>query len=164
MVDSLIDKLSSINNSAESLISILKTMNKFNPGKFDDIITIYRSEIRNVSAAINALNTVKDSLANGQKPDLTLLNNVLSFANDISSISGDLYNNFDSNIAAKINGIFDQAYTTADNAASVLSAAGEKLPQVSNLLNTVYEGADKGIEGIQFVKEKFQKLKIWLMS
>ncbi|WP_370773636.1 YhgE/Pip family protein [Clostridium sp.] len=154
MVDSLIDKLSSINNSAESLISILKTMNKFNPGKFDDIISNLQEVNTKVSAAINVLNAVKDSLANGQKPDLTLLNNVLSFANDISSISGDLYNNFDSNIAAKINGIFDQAYTTADNAASVLSAAGEKLPQVSNLLNTVYEGADKGIEGIQFVKEK----------
>ena len=154
MVDSLIDKLSSINNSAESLISILKTMNKFNPGKFDDIISNLQEVNTKVSAAINALNTVKDSLANGQKPDLTLLNNVLSFANDISSISGDLYNNFDSNIAAKINGIFDQAYTTADNAASVLSAAEEKLPQVSEVLNTVYEGTDKGIEGIEFVKEK----------
>lgn len=154
MIDSLIDKLSSINKSADSLISILETMNKFNPGKFDDIISNLQNVNNKVSSAITALNTVKDNLANGQKPDLNLLNNVVSFANDISSISGNLYDNFDSNISAKINSIFDQAYTTADNAASVLSAAEEKLPQVSDLLSTVYEGADKGIEGIEFVKEK----------
>ena len=154
MIDSLVDKLSSINKSADSLISILETMNKFNPGKFDDIISNLQNVNNKVSSAITALNTVKDNLANGQKPDLNLLNNVVSFANDISSISGNLYDNFDSNISAKINSIFDQAYTTADNAASVLSAAEEKLPQVSDLLSTVYEGADKGIEGIEFVKEK----------
>ena len=37
---------------------------------------------------------------------------------------------------------------------SILSEAEEKLPQVSELLTTVYQGADKGIEGIYFVKEK----------
>ena len=129
-------------------------MNKFNPGKFDDTIANLQAINDKVSSAITALNTVKDNLANGQKPDLNLLNNVLTFSNDISTISGNLYDNFDANIVSKINSIFDEAYNTADNAASVLSSAGEKLPQVSELLNTVYAGADKGIDGIEFVKEK----------
>ncbi|WP_304406647.1 YhgE/Pip domain-containing protein [uncultured Clostridium sp.] len=154
MIDSLLNKLNSINKSADSLIGILQTMNKFNPGKFDDTIANLQAINDKVSSAITALNTVKDNLANGQKPDLNLLNNVLTFSKDISNISGSLYDNFDANIVSKINNIFDEAYNTADNAASVLSSAGEKLPQVSELLNTVYAGADKGIEGIEFVKEK----------
>lgn len=154
MIDSLLNKLNSINKSADSLIGILQTMNKFNPGKFDDTIANLQAINDKVSSAITVLNTVKDNLANGQKPDLNLLNNVLTFSNDISTISGNLYDNFDANIVSKINSIFDEAYNTADNAASVLSSAGEKLPQVSELLNTVYAGADKGIDGIEFVKEK----------
>lgn len=154
MIDSLLNKLNSINKSADSLIGILQTMNKFNPGKFDEIIANLQAINDKISSAITALNTVKDNLANGQKPDLNLLNNVLTFSKDISNISGSLYDNFDANIVSKINNIFDEAYNTADNAASVLSSAGEKLPQVSELLNTVYAGADKGIEGIEFVKEK----------
>lgn len=154
MIDSLLDKLNSINKSADSLINILETMNKFNPGKFDDIISNLENVNSKINSAIDALNTVKDNIANGQKPDLSLLNNVVSFANDISNITNNIYNNFDSEIAAKINSIFDDAYTVADNAASVLSQAEAKLPQVTDILNTVYEGADKGIAGIEFIKEK----------
>ena len=154
MIDSLLDKLNSINKSADSLINILETMNKFNPGKFDDIISNLQNVNSKINSAIDALNTVKDNIANGQKPDLSLLNNVVSFANDISNITNNIYNNFDSEIAAKINSIFDDAYTVADNAASVLSQAEAKLPQVTDILNTVYEGADKGIAGIEFIKEK----------
>lgn len=154
MIDSLLDKLNSINKSADSLINILETMNKFNPGKFDDIISNLQNVNSKINSAIDALNTVKDNVANGQKPDLSLLNNVVSFSNDISNITNNIYNNFDSEIAAKINTIFDDAYTVADNAASVLSQAEAKLPQVTDILNTVYEGADKGIEGIEFIKEK----------
>lgn len=154
MIDSLLDKLNSINKSADSLINILETMNKFNPGKFDDIISNLQNVNSKINSAIDALNTVKGNIANGQKPDLSLLNNVVSFANDISNITNNIYNNFDSEIAAKINSIFDDAYTVADNAASVLSQAEAKLPQVTDILNTVYEGADKGIAGIEFIKEK----------
>ncbi len=154
MIDSLVDKLSSINKSTDSLIGILETMNKFNPGKFDDIIINLQNINNKVSSAITTLNTVKDNLVNGKQPDLTLLNNVVAFSNDISSISGGLYDNFDSNIISKINSIFDDAYTTADNAASVLSSAEEKLPQVSELLSTAYVGSDKGIDEINFIKEK----------
>ncbi len=154
MVESLINKLNNINKSVDSLINIFQTMNKFNPGQFDAIITNLQDINSKVSLAIPTLNTVKDNLLNAQKPNLDLLNNVLSLANDINSISTNLYDNFDSNIAQKINSIFDGAYTTADNVAVVLSSAEAKLPQVSNLLSTVYAGADKGIEGIEFVKEK----------
>lgn len=154
IVDSILEKLNSINKSTESLIGILETMNKFNPGKFDDVI----STLTNVQGAINksitALNTVKDSIANGGKPDLSLLNNVISFTNDVSNITNDLYNNFDTNITNKINTIFDDAYTVADNVVSVLKEAQDKLPQVTDIMNTVYEGADKGIEGIDFVRAK----------
>ena len=154
MIDSLIEKLNSISNSASSLTGILETMNKFSPGKFDDIISTLQGVNDNVNSAISALNTVKTNIANGQAPDLSLLNNVITIADDISNITSDLYNNFDANIAGKISTIFDDAYTVADNAANVLEQAETKLPQVTDILNTVYQGADKGIEGIEFVKEK----------
>ncbi|WP_195988245.1 YhgE/Pip domain-containing protein [Clostridium sp. D53t1_180928_C8] len=154
MIDSLLNKLNTIDTSANSLINILETLNKFSPGKFDGIISRLQTVTSKIDSAITALNTVKDSIANGQQPNLSLLNNVIAFANDISSITNDIYNDFDSNIVGKINSIFDDAYTVADNAINVLSEAESKLPQVSELLNTVYQGADKGIEGIEFVKEK----------
>ena len=52
----------------------------------------------------------------------------------------------------------------AGNVVTVLKEAQNKLPQVTDIMNTVYEGADKGIEGIDFVNQNFQKLKICLMN
>ena len=147
-------KLSSLNTSTESLINILKTMNKFNPGKFDDILETLANVQGAINKAINVLNTVKDSLANGGTPDLSLLNNVIALTNDVSNITNNLYNNFDENITNKINSIFDDAYNVAGNVVTVLKEAQNKLPQVTDIMNTVYEGADKGIEGIDFVKSK----------
>ena len=154
IVDSILGKLSSLNTSADSLINILKTMNKFNPGKFDDILETLANVQGAINKAINVLNTVKDSLANGGTPDLSLLNNVIAFTNDVSNITNNLYNNFDENITNKINSIFDDAYNVAGNVVTVLKEAQNKLPQVTDIMNTVYEGADKGIEGIDFVKSK----------
>ena len=154
IVDSILGKLSSLNTSTESLINILKTMNKFNPGKFDDILETLANVQGAINKAINVLNTVKDSLANGGTPDLSLLNNVIAFTNDVSNITNNLYNNFDENITIKINSIFDDAYNVAGNVVTVLKEAQNKLPQVTDIMNTVYEGADKGIEGIDFVKSK----------
>ena len=154
IVDSILGKLSSLNTSTESLINILKTMNKFNPGKFDDILETLANVQGAINKAINVLNTVKDSLANGGTPDLSLLNNVIAFTNDVSNITNNLYNNFDENITNKINSIFDDAYNVAGNVVTVLKEAQNKLPQVTDIMNIVYEGADKGIEGIDFVKSK----------
>lgn len=154
IIDSILGKLSSLNTSTESLINILKTMNKFNPGKFDDILETLANVQGAINKAINVLNTVKDSLANGGTPDLSLLNNVIAFTNDVSNITNNLYNNFDENITNKINSIFDDAYNVAGNVVTVLKEAQNKLPQVTDIMNTVYEGADKGIEGIDFVKSK----------
>ena len=154
IVDSILGKLSSLNTSTESLINILKTMNKFNPGKFDDILETLANVQGAINKAINVLNTVKDSLANGGTPDLSLLNNVIAFTNDVSNITNNLYSNFDENITNKINSIFDDAYNVAGNVVTVLKEAQNKLPQVTDIMNTVYEGADKGIEGIDFVKSK----------
>lgn len=154
IVDSILEKLNSLNTSTESLINILKTMNKFNPGKFDDILETLANVQGAINKAINALNTVKDSLANGGTPDLSLLNNVIAFTNDVSNITNNLYNNFDENITNKINSIFDDAYNVAGNVVTVLKEAQNKLPQVTDIMNTVYEGADKGIDGIDFVKSK----------
>lgn len=154
VIQNLLNELSSISKGSESLINILQTMNKLSPGKFDDIINSLSGINNKINSAINILNTVKNNVANGQKPDLSLLNNVVSFANDVSSITNNLYNNFDSEITSKINSIFDSAYSVANNAATILSQAEQKLPQVSDILNTVYQGADKGIAGIEFIKEK----------
>ena len=154
MIESLLNKLNTINKVNDSLINILETMNKFSPGKLDNIISKLQTISSKIDSAITALNTVKDGIANGEQPNLSLLNNIMALSNDISNITNNIYNNFDSEIVSKINTIFDDAYIVADNAMSVLSEAEAKLPQVSELLTTVYQGADKGIEGIEFVKEK----------
>ena len=53
-----------------------------------------------------------------------------------------------------LNNVIDQAYSTATNVLQVLKEAETKLPDVASLLNTAYEGADKGIDAIEYINSK----------
>ena len=52
-------------------------MNKLSPGKFDDIINSLSGINNKINSAINILNTVKNNVANGKKPDLSLLKTIV---------------------------------------------------------------------------------------
>lgn len=163
MIDTLEGKLSSLNDLTSSLINILQKFNKLNPS-LNSVI----DQLNNVNSSINTmqgyLSSIKDVVNSGAKPDLSLLNNIKSVADSVSSIASGIYSSYDNDIAGKINGILDSAYTASSDAINVLDEAGKKLPDVSSLLNTAYEGADKGISGLEFIKEKLPEAEEMINS
>ncbi|MTL75493.1 YhgE/Pip domain-containing protein, partial [Turicibacter sanguinis] len=155
MIQNLITKVNSGENLVESLVKLLESFNKISFGKpltgIIEQLNGIKTELVNIS---NFLQTLFDEVVNSGEPDLTLLSKVQTVLQDVQTISSDLVNHFDDKVAAPLNSILDEAYKTSQNVLTVLKDAEAKLPQVSELLNVAYEGADTGIEAIQYVNEK----------
>ena len=79
---------------------------------------------------------IKNQIANGEKPPLNNLNNLLTVIEDVNTITSSILNNFDSKIQNPINNIIDDAFKVADNIITVLNSAENKLPNVEDILNT----------------------------
>lgn len=156
MIENIEGKLNVLKKVNTSLLNIMQKLNKLSP-KLDSVI----DKLNNVNSSITSFQTQMDSIKNiinsGEKPDLSMLNNIKSLSDSLKSITSDIYSKYDSDISDKINTIVDSAYSTSDNIINVLDEAEKKLPDVSSLLNTAYEGADKGISSIEYIKEKLPK-------
>lgn len=156
IIENIEGKLNALKKVNTSLLNIMQKLNKLSP-KLDSVI----DKLNNVNSSIISFQTQLDSIKNiinaGEKPDLSMLNNIKSLADSLKSITYDIYSKYDSDISDKINNIVDSAYSTSDNILNVLDEAEKKLPDVSNLLNIAYEGADKGISAIEYIKEKLPK-------
>lgn len=160
IVDNLITKVNGIQEMTQSLISMLEKLNKFNPARpFDEVISQLQSVSDSLNIVVETLNTVKDNVANGITPDLSLLNKIITLSTNISDITNGLYTNFDSSIIPKLNEIFDKGYEVAEGALVVLKEAENKLPQVEDILNIAVTGVDSGIDGLEYVKEKLPKVE-----
>lgn len=156
ILDNLINKINTLENVNSSLLKVLNALNKFSP-KLDSIIEKLNNINTNIASLKSTLSTIKDELASGSTVDTSLLTNMKTFADSISSITSNIYSRYDSEIVPDINSILDNTYNTSDNVLAVLEEADKKLPAVSSLLNTAYSGADKGIEGINYAKDKLPK-------
>lgn len=160
LIDNLIAKINGLNNLSDSLIKILETMNKMSFNKpLTGVIEQLKGVQSTLAQAETALSALKDSVQNGTGPDLSVLNNVKTLLNSVASISNDLYSRFDGEIVSSINGIIDEAYNSAESALVVLKEAESKIPTVKDILSTSYTLADKGIEGITYVKENLPKME-----
>lgn len=160
MIELLINKVSAAQEMLESLINILETFNKINPNKpFTPIIQQLTDVNVKLDKALETLQTLKENIEAGVEPDLTILKNVQAVCNDIINITNDIYDNFDTEILAPLDNIFEQGYTVAEGALAILKDAENKLPEVESILNTAYEGLGKGIEGIEYAKEKLPRLE-----
>ena len=160
LVDSLYNKLSNLSSTSKTITDFLKKLDKFTPGNLlKDAIAQLESINTKIDSALSTLNTIKDQVANGEKPSLDNLNKILKVANDINSISSGILNNFDSQIVNPINNIFDQSFTVANNIIDVLEKAEEKLPQVEDILGTTLNFAGSAEDNIAFIKEKLPMAK-----
>ncbi|MEG2917855.1 MAG: YhgE/Pip domain-containing protein [Clostridium sp.] len=158
MIDSLIGKVNGMEDITESLINLLVKLNKLSPLKpLDKLIGDLQTVSNILNDAIQSLNIAKDNAINGIKPDLSLLNNVITLSNSVSSITSEIYNSFDTTIIPKLNEIFDKGYEVAENAVLILKEAENKLPEVEDILNIAYKGVGNGIEGLDYVKEVLPK-------
>ena len=158
MVDSLIGKVNSAQDITKSLIKVLEKLNKLAPGKpLNKLISDLNNVSNSLNSALQSLNTIKENVANGVKPDLAILNKVITVANDISSITSGIYDNFDSTVVPKLNEIFAKGNEVAAGALTILKEAENKLPKVEEILKIAYEGVGKGVEGVEYVKEVLPK-------
>ena len=161
MVDNLIGKVNIIDELTKSLLKILESINKFVPNKpLNGVIGQLQTIKERVNKIQDSLQDIKEAINEGNTIDLSLLNNIKSLADSVNSTSSNLYSKFDTEIQEKINVIFDQAFKVAENVLTVLQEAETKLPDVENILNVAYESADKGIEGITFIKEKLPEAEL----
>ena len=102
---------------------------------------------------------IKNQIANGEKPPLNNLNNLLTVIEDVNTITSSILNNFDSKIQNPINNIIDDAFKVADNIITVLNSAENKLPNVEDILNTTLSFTGDAKEGAKFIKEKLPYAK-----
>lgn len=158
MIDNLIVKVSSLQDITESLINILEKLNKLNPARpLDGLIEDLKNVNNSLTTALESLNIIKDNVANGINPDLSLLNKVKEVAESASETTERIYNAFDSAIMPKINEIFDKGYETAEGALAILKEAENKLPRVEEILGIAANTIDSGIDGLDYAKEMLPK-------
>ena len=154
LIENLIKKVESTQSLVRSFVKVLESFNKFPAGRFDDLISQLQGVNGELDKAKDFLQQLHDTTVNGGEPNLTVLNNIKTLLSSVSSTASAIYNRFDSAIVPSLNNVIDQAYSTATNVLQVLKEAEAKLPDVASLLNTAYEGADKGIDAIEYINSK----------
>ena len=154
LIENLITKVESTQSLVQSFVKVLESFNKFPAGRFDELISQLQGVNGELDKAKDFLQQLHDTIVNGGEPNLTVLNNIKTLLSSVSSTASAIYNRFDSAIVPSLNNVIDQAYSTATNVLQVLKEAEAKLPDVASLLNTAYEGADKGIDAIEYINSK----------
>lgn len=154
VIEGLIVKVESTQNLMDSFTKVLETFNQFLAGHFDDLISQLQNAKTQLSQVSTFLQQVHDGIINGGQPDLTVLDNIKTLLTSVGTTSTNIYNRFDSTISPTLTTVIEQSYQTADNILSVLKEAENTLPNVEALLNTAYEGSEKGIDAIEYINSK----------
>nr|WP_317331680.1 YhgE/Pip domain-containing protein [uncultured Romboutsia sp.] len=160
LIDNLSTKLSDLASNTNTLTKFLEKLNKLVPGnQLKSVIDSLNSINAKLDTAINSLQTIKNQVANGEKPPLTNLNNLLKVIDGVNIITSSILNNFDSKIQGPITNIIEDSFKVADNIITVLDSAEKKLPAVEDILNTTLSFTGSANEGASFIKEKLPYAK-----
>ena len=160
LIDNLSTKLSDLSSSTNTLTKFLETLNKLVPGnQLKSVIDSLNSISAKLDTAVSSLQTIKNQVANGEKPPLTNLNNLLKVIGDVNTITSSILNNFDSKIQGPISNIIEDSFKVADNIIAVLDSAEKKLPAVEDILNTTLSFSGSAEKGASFIKEKLPYAK-----
>ena len=160
LIDNLSIKLSDLASTSNTLSKFLQKLNNIVPGnQLSSVITSLNSISSKLDSSVSSLQTIKNQVANGQKPTLTNLNNLLTVVSDVNTITSSLLNNFDTKIQQPINNIVDDGFKVANNIIAVLDSAEKKLPAVEDILSNVSSFSGDANKGAQFIKEKLPYAK-----
>ena len=160
LIDNLSTKLSDLASSTNTLAKFLEKLNKLVPGnQLKSVIDSLNSISAKLDTAVSSLQTIKNQVANGEKPPLTNLNNLLKVIGDVNTITSSILNNFDSKIQGPISNIIEDSFKVADNIIAVLDSAEKKLPAVEDILNTTLSFSGSAEKGASFIKEKLPYAK-----
>ena len=160
LIDNLSTKLSDLASSTNTLTKFLEKLNKLVPGnQLKSVIDSLNSISAKLDTAVSSLQTIKNQVANGEKPPLTNLNNLLKVIGDVNTITSSILNNFDSKIQGPISNIIEDSFKVADNIIAVLDSAEKNLPAVEDILNTTLSFSGSAEKGASFIKEKLPYAK-----
>ena len=150
-VSGLRDYLTSIRVLVEKINGHLQN------GALSDVLNNLITAENTLNQLYNEIESIKNSLANGNLIDTSKLENAKTVLNDVSNIAGNLYEKFDTEILGNINTILNTANDSAKSALEILQRAQDKLPKVEEILTTVSALCNKGNEGIKYAKDNLPR-------
>lgn len=155
LVDGLYSKVNNLSSISSTLAEFLTKLDKITPGtSLKETINSINNINTNLSSAKTVLLNIGEQLNNGQAPSLDNLNGVLTLLNDVNNITGNLLNSYDTKIVGPLNEIFDKGMTVSNDVITLLEKAEDKLPKISNILDTALNFSGNADESIAYIREK----------
>ena len=158
LLGNLNTKVSGLRDYLTSIRVLVEKINGHSQnGVLSDVLNNLITAENTLNQLYNEIESIKNSLANGNLIDTSKLENVKTVLNDVSNITGNLYDRFDSEILGNINTILNTANDSAKSALEILQRAQDKLPKVEEILTTVSALCNKGNEGIKYAKDNLPR-------
>ena len=158
LLENLSTKVSSLKEYVTSIRVLVEKINgQSQNGALSDVLNNLITAENTLNQLYNEIESIKNSLANGNLIDTSKLENVKTVLNDVSNIAGNLYEKFDTEILGNINTILNTANDSAKSALEILQRAQDKLPKVEEILTTVSALCNKGNEGIKYAKDNLPR-------
>ena len=158
LLENLSTKVSSLKEYVTSIRVLVEKINGHSQnGALSDVLNNLITAENTLNQLYNEIESIKNSLANGNLIDTSKLENAKTVLNDVSNIAGNLYEKFDTEILGNINTILNTANDSAKSALEILQRAQDKLPKVEEILTTVSALCNKGNEGIKYAKDNLPR-------
>lgn len=158
LLGNLNTKVSGLRDYLTSIRVLVEKINGHSQnGVLSDVLNNLITAENTLNQLYNEIESIKNSLANGNLIDTSKLENVKTVLNDVSNIAGNLYEKFDTEILGNINTILNTANDSAKSALEILQRAQDKLPKVEEILTTVSALCNKGNEGIKYAKDNLPR-------
>lgn len=158
LLGNLNTKVSGLRDYLTSIRVLVEKINGHSQnGALSDVLNNLITAENTLNQLYNEIESIKNSLANGNLIDTSKLENAKTVLNDVSNIAGNLYEKFDTEILGNINTILNTANDSAKGALEILQRAQDKLPQVEEILTTVSALCNKGNEGIKYAKDNLPR-------
>ena len=158
LLGNLNTKVSGLRDYLTSIRVLVEKINGHSQnGALSDVLNNLITAENTLNQLYNEIESIKNSLANGNLIDTSKLENAKTVLNDVSNITGNLYDRFDTEILGNINTILNTANDSAKNALEILQRAQDKLPKVEEILTTVSALCNKGNEGIKYAKDNLPR-------
>lgn len=159
-IDDLASKLNNLHNISSNLVQFLNKINQISNGQhLNDTISKLNGVNNKLETSIKFLNTVKAQIEANEQPSLSNLNSILSFLNDVNSVTSNLVNNYDSSIKNPINKIFNQSIDVSKNVGQLLKNAQDEIPKVKSLLSSLSGFSENAEDTIALANEKIPEAK-----
>lgn len=159
-IDSINAKINDVIDLINPLVKVLESLNRISPGKpLTPLIQALQGVQGKLADMIKSLEIIKTNIQNGERPNVDIMDKVITLSNDVRDITNNLYGNFDSEILPKINDIFGGGIEISNDISGVLEEVDKKIPDLEKVLDIAYNLSEKGADGIAYAKTMLPKIE-----